>query len=59
MKEAVWQHTYEQVLGLMLPRVQTHGEAIQQAVDAANAAAGLVPSFEDAPAKPAKTTKEK
>lgn len=56
MKETVWFHTYQRVLDVVLPRVALHGEAIQQAVDAANAAVALVPSFEE---KPAKTTQPK
>lgn len=53
MKEAIWQHTYAEVLKTVLPRVQTHGEAVQQAADAANAAAALVPNFDEVPAKAA------
>lgn len=53
MKENVWQLTYERVLGLTLMRAQTHAEAIQQAADAANAAAALVPDF-NTPAPPEK-----
>lgn len=53
MKEGIWHLTYERVLGLTLLRAATHAEAVQQAVDAANAAAALVPDF-NAPAPPEK-----
>lgn len=54
----VWFHTYGAVLNLALLRVSDHAQAIQQAVDAANAAAGLYDEANKAKTPAAKAPKE-